>query len=142
MELRHDDFGKAVEVIGRGTAPPNMKKSHNTIKYLDEGLSVQKRVFKSLKLWNFYVDLEEGMGTVESTRAVYDRMMELKIVNPQAVINYAMFLEENKYFEDSFRIYQRGIELFGYPIAFDIWNIYLEKFTSRYVSFLIHNHTN
>jgi pre-mRNA-splicing factor SYF1 len=32
----------------------------------------------------------------------------------------------------SFRVYERGIESFGYPIAFDIWNIYLDKFMARY----------
>ena len=35
-------------------------------------------------------------------------------------------------FEDSFRVYERGIELFGYPVAFELWNIYLTKFTARY----------
>jgi pre-mRNA-splicing factor SYF1 len=60
--------------------------------------------------------------------------MELKIANAQVIINYAAFLEENKYFEESFKIYERGIELFHFPIAFEIWNIYLSKFVKRYVS--------
>lgn len=29
-------------------------------------------------------------------------------------------------------MYERGIDLFGYPAAFDIWNVYLNKFISRY----------
>jgi pre-mRNA-splicing factor SYF1 len=29
-------------------------------------------------------------------------------------------------------MYERGIEQFGYPIAFDLWNLYLKKFVSRH----------
>jgi tetratricopeptide (TPR) repeat protein len=94
----------------------------------------QARLFKSLKLWSFYCDLEESIGTMESTKAVYDKILELKIANAQTIVNYATFLEENKYFEESFKVYERGIELFNFPVAFEIWNIYLSKFVKRYVS--------
>lgn len=34
--------------------------------------------------------------------------------------------------KQSYKAYEKGIELFGYPIAFDIWNLYLTKFIARY----------
>ena len=40
----------------------------------------------------------------QSTKAVYDRILDLRIATPQIVINYAMFLEEHKYFEESFKV--------------------------------------
>jgi hypothetical protein len=95
---------------------------------------VQARLFKSLKLWSFYVDLEESLGTVESTKAVYDKILELRIANAQIIVNYAAFLEDNKYFEESFKVYERGTEVFTFPVSFEIWNIYLSKFVKRYVS--------
>jgi pre-mRNA-splicing factor SYF1 len=111
-----------------------MGRGAGQVDYFDDSLPVQQRLFKSIKLWSHYVDLEESMGgSVQAIRAAYDRMLELKICTPQIIINYATFLEEQEYFEDSFRVYERGIELFGFPIAFDIWNIYLKKFTDRYV---------
>jgi pre-mRNA-splicing factor SYF1 len=48
-----------------------------------KALPVQARLFKSLKLWSFYVDLEESIGTVETTKKVYDKILELKIANAQ-----------------------------------------------------------
>ena len=90
-------------------------------------------MFKSLKLWSFYVDLEESIGTVGTTKAAYDKIMELRIANAQVIVNYASFLKENKYFEESFKVYERGIELFTYPIVFEILDIYLSKFVRRYV---------
>jgi pre-mRNA-splicing factor SYF1 len=48
--------------------------------------------------------LEESIGSVEATKAVYDKIMELKIANAQTIVNYAQFLEENKYFEESFKV--------------------------------------
>ena len=116
-------------------------------------MSAQARLFKSLKLWSFYVDLEESLGTVESTKAVYDKILELRIANAQIIVNYAAFLEENKYFEEAFKVkqsilkqyrlanrhatqvYERGVELFTFPVSFELWNIYLAKFVKRYVSF-------
>lgn len=42
---------------------------------------------------------------LQSTKAVYDRILDLRIATPQIVINYAMFLEEHKYFEESFKVW-------------------------------------
>ncbi|KAI8815334.1 hypothetical protein BJ742DRAFT_864568 [Cladochytrium replicatum] len=131
LELRRKDTTKAREVLTRATAPPRGLKL-NRVVYEDDSLTPQQRVFKSLKLWSYYVDIEEAIGTVESTRAIYERILELKIINPQVLLNYATFLEENNWFEDSYKVYERGIELFGFPAAFDIWMLYLTKFIKRY----------
>lgn len=128
MELRGENYEEAIRLMQRATTLPRNTK----VSYHDESLSVQARLFKSLKLWSFYVDLEESIGSVESTKAVYDKILDLKIANAQVIVNYAQFLEDNKYFEESFKIYERGIELFNFPIAFELWNIYLSKFVQRY----------
>lgn len=51
------------------------------------------KLHKSLRLWTFYVDLEESLGTLDSTRAVYERILDLRIATPQIIINYALLLE-------------------------------------------------
>ncbi|KAH9951292.1 protein prenylyltransferase [Amylocystis lapponica] len=128
LEIRHENYDQAIRVMQRAAVIPKNVK----INYHDQSLPVQARLFKSLKLWSFYVDLEESLGTVESTKAVYDQILELRIANAQVIVNYAAFLEENQYFEESFKVYERGTELFTFPISFEIWNIYLAKFTKRY----------
>ncbi|EIW85392.1 protein prenylyltransferase [Coniophora puteana RWD-64-598 SS2] len=128
LEIRHDNYDEAIRVMQRAAAIPKNTK----INYHDHALPVQARLFKSLKLWSFYVDLEESLGTVESAKAVYDKIMDLKIANAQIIVNYACFLEDNQYWEDSFRVYERGTEVFTFPISFEIWNIYLSKFIKRY----------
>ncbi len=55
-------------------------------------------------MWSFYVDLEESIGSVESTKAVYDKIIDLKIANAQTIVNYAHFLEDNKYLEERFKV--------------------------------------
>lgn len=49
----------------------------------------------------------------QSTKAVYDRILDLRIATPQIVINYAMFLEEHKYFEESFKVRRARQEVPG-----------------------------
>jgi len=116
---RNDD--EAIRVMQRATAiPKNTRVNYHDhvcctyIYYIcvakfmltthSQSLPVQARLFKSLKLWSLYVDLEESIGTVETTKSVYDKILELRIANAQIIVNYALFLEENQYFEDSFRV--------------------------------------
>ncbi|XP_066295028.1 pre-mRNA-splicing factor SYF1-like [Branchiostoma lanceolatum] len=127
MEIRHENFDAALELMKRATAMPGRKAA-----YFDETETVQNRLYKSLKLWSMYADLEESFGTFKSCKAVYDRIVDLRIANPQIIINYGMFLEEHDYFEEAFKAYERGIALFRWPNVYDIWNMYLTKFIDRY----------
>ncbi|KAF2488096.1 hypothetical protein BDY17DRAFT_244227 [Neohortaea acidophila] len=130
MELRNENFDQAVKVMETATKAP--KKSN--VDYFDETLTPQQRVHKSWKLWSFYVDLVESVSTLAETKAVYERIFELRIATPQTVVNYANLLEEHGYFEDSFKIYERGLDLFTYPVAFELWNLYLTKAVDRHIS--------
>ena len=47
-----------------------------------------------------YIDLEESIGTIDTTKAAYDRMIELKVASTQTILNYAELLRENNYFEE------------------------------------------
>merc|ERR1712226_1676781 len=127
MELRHDNHEQCLTLLQRATAPPPRR-----ISYHDSGETVQVRLHKSLKIWSLYADMEESFGTFKSTKAVYDRVLELKIATPQIVINYGLFLKENNYFEEAFKAYEKGISLFKWPNVFDIWNTYLSEFLARY----------
>ncbi|WCJ26949.1 Pre-mRNA-splicing factor SYF1 [Euphorbia peplus] len=130
MEIRHKSFKGALELLRRATAEPSVEVKRRVA--ADGSEPVQMKVHRSLRLWTFYVDLEEGLGNLESTRAVYERILDLKIATPQIIINYAMLLEEHKYFEDAFKVYERGVKIFKYPHVKDIWVTYLSKFVKRY----------
>ena len=123
-------------------------------------------MYRSLQLWSLYADLEESLGTLESTAGVYDSILDLKLATPQIILNYALFLQvwggggvqgagahtaagqvwqllcgptgwssrplhprctalmrlvrcpclprlqEQKHWEDSFKVYERGVSLF------------------------------
>jgi pre-mRNA-splicing factor SYF1 len=127
MELRNENFDAAMNVMATATKAPK----RSTVDYFDESLSAQQRIHKSWKVWSFYVDLVESVGDLPATRAIYDRIFELRIATPQTVVNYANLLEEHGYFEDSFKVYERGLDLFSYPVAFELWNLYLTKATDR-----------
>ena len=127
MELRNENFDMAIEIMAKATLAPK----RSTIDYFDETLLPQQRVHKSWKLWSFYVDLVESVSGLDETKKVYERIFELRIATPQTVVNYANLMEENKYFEESFKIYERGLDLFSYPVAFELWNLYLTKAVDR-----------
>ncbi|PPD82503.1 hypothetical protein GOBAR_DD20555 [Gossypium barbadense] len=91
MELRHKNFKGALELMRRATAEPSVEVKRRVA--ADGNEPVQMKLHKSLRLWTFYVDLEESLGTLESTRAVYERILDLRIATPQIIINYAFLLE-------------------------------------------------
>lgn len=130
MELRNESFDLAVNIMATATKAP--KRSN--VDYFDETLSSQQRVHKSWKLWSFYVDLVESVSSLEETKKVYERIFELRIATPHTVVNFANLLEENGYHEESFKVYERGLDLFSYPVAFELWNLYLTKAVDRRIS--------
>ena len=132
LELRQQNFGGALSLMRRATTEP--PRSPGLQQTNSELLPVQGRVFKSLKLWTFYCDLEESLGSLDSAQAVYNRMIDLRIASPQIILNFALLLQENKLFEESYKVYERGISLFKFPHCREIWQAYLKDFVSRFGS--------
>lgn len=126
MELRHKEFDEALKVARQAAG---QKKAAALKEDKDD---VQNRLYRSTKLWSLCIDLEESLGTTASTRAAYDATLELKVASPALILSYARFLEDRKYFEDAFKIYERGIKVFSWPHVGDIWLTYLSKFVERY----------
>ena len=124
LELRHEDWDMALNLARRSVSGKAGKKSSKA----ERGLS------RSLRLWNLLFDLEESLGTVQTTKDAYDRALELKVATPSHVLNYASFLKDKKYFEESFAAYERGIGLFPFPHAGAtlLWKNYNKDFFERY----------
>ncbi|MEW5299624.1 MAG: hypothetical protein WDW36_002620 [Sanguina aurantia] len=130
MELRHKNFRRAIEVVRTATAEP--AKPARLAADEERKLPAQLRVYRNVRLWMMRVDLEESLGSLDTCRASYDRILELRIATPQIVLNYALLLQEHKFFEDAFQVYERGVALFKYPHVKDIWAAYLAHFVERY----------
>ena len=44
-----------------------------------------------------------------------------QIATPQIIINYAYFSEKDKYFENAFKMHERGVKILEYPHVMDMW---------------------
>ncbi|KAG7802856.1 hypothetical protein KL944_001748 [Ogataea haglerorum] len=118
------DRERAVKVLEKALETP---KYDGTIHYRDEDLSPQMRIHKSTRLWQYYLDLIRSSKNLEATRKAYDRMIDVKVATAQSILDYAGFLEDKKLYEDAFRVYERGVLLFRYPVVYEIWTVYLDK---------------
>jgi pre-mRNA-splicing factor SYF1 len=147
MELRHGNYQMARETIKKNLTvpkgitrtqlgwsgeadPTGIEKDQRVAQ--SRNWTSQQKLYKSTKLWGLYADLEENFGSLETTKAVYDQMLYLKIITPAILLNYAKLMHENKFFEESFRICEKGIATFEYPHGFPIWIMYLHTFMERY----------
>ena len=136
FELRNKNFKQALTLMKRvlfvnHNKEKRINNASNTTKGEYDALLVQEKVHKSIKLWMFYCDLEESISP-ENARIVYERILDLRIATPQIILNYAAMLQESKFFEDSFHVYERGVNLFKFPHSIDIWRAYLTQFVDRF----------
>ncbi|EGW35761.1 uncharacterized protein SPAPADRAFT_132070 [Spathaspora passalidarum NRRL Y-27907] len=101
--------------------------------YTDSTITVQKRIVKSRKLWNFYIDLLESfvespeqVEDIDKVGKAYEVLISKKIITVKDILAYANFLHTWKYHERAWQIYERGLQLFVDPeLKFEIWNVYL-----------------
>ena len=96
----------------------------------------------SLDIWELYIDLEKNFGNFKTLRAAYKRMVELKVVTPFVIINYAQLLEDNTFYEESFKVFETGISLFAWPALYELWIIYITKFIERYKGYRLERARN
>jgi len=135
LELRHENWDMALNLARRAVSG----RVGGGNKGVSNGSSSSRNkaargLPRSLRLWNLLFDLEESLDTVQTTKDAYDRALELKVVTPSHVLNYASFLKDKEYFEESFAAYERGLGLFPFPHAGAtlLWNKYLTNFLERY----------
>ena len=92
---------RALEVLKAATRVPSPRQLR------EDNARVQTRVHRATKLWLFLADLQESLGALAAARAAYDQMIDLKVATAKSILNYARMLEENKYFEDAFKVRPR-----------------------------------
>lgn len=100
------------------------------IQYDDKTHTVQERVFKSTKLWSFYIDLLSSMGESQAYKLqmAYEEMMKLKIITLRLLFQYADFLSQKSEVHKSYSVYEAGILTFETPTPrFKLWKVYLTK---------------
>jgi pre-mRNA-splicing factor SYF1 len=143
MEMRLECYTEALEVMQQAVKEPRSSRDQRSGRAIAQGRGVRSeeyfdgilamdKVYKNAKVWGLYLDLEEAIGSVDTCRAAYDRCMELKVITVQMCLNYALYLEEHKYFEDSFRVYERAVDMFSFPHVKVVWITYIDKFIERY----------
>lgn len=130
MEFRAEQWDDVLSIARRSVSHIKSEISNR----------VTRGLAKSLRLWNLLLDLEESLGTVQTTKDAYNRILDLKVATPSHVLNYASYLAEKKYFEESFTAYERGVDLFPFPHASAklLWKTYLDKFQDRYAGTKMH----
>jgi pre-mRNA-splicing factor SYF1 len=55
--------------------------------------NLEEKVAYSPHLWSLYIDLERNIGTFDTIKAAYKKALDLKVITPFLLINYASFLE-------------------------------------------------
>ena len=92
MEIRLEEYDKALSLLQKVVSDPprsfTKKNTNTTINNNDLSLSSSSEVtavssssrpsslslvYKNVKIWNLYLDLEESVGTLDTCRSAYER---------------------------------------------------------------------
>mmetsp|Transcript_3722 Transcript_3722/g.5678 ORF Transcript_3722/g.5678 Transcript_3722/m.5678 type:complete len:897 (+) Transcript_3722:65-2755(+) len=134
LEIARDAVLRPLTEYSAASQLSKKKRKHNDENSEIKAISIQARLARtSTKVWGLYLDLEESLGgSLSVTRAAYDRALELKVASPQMIINYAHLLIEKNYFEDGFRVYERGIALLEPAFVTHLWLNYARDLVTRF----------
>lgn len=137
------DFEKSVAILQ--AALERAIEHPDTVDYHDSSIPLSERLVKSIKLWSYYLDLlessidyenpEGSKNAINDVEIGYNRVIELKIATPLTIVNFASFYEDLKFYERSYTVYEKGLQVFkDSRVRFEIWNVYLSKLYKRQVS--------
>ncbi|GCE97863.1 pre-mRNA-splicing factor syf1 [Zygosaccharomyces mellis] len=133
-EIYETGIEKGLQILKTALQVPNSPEEVlENYKRNKKKIPTQAIVFTSLKLWSFYLDLQEAstadqIDLVEKTSLTYETMIHLKVATPMHFIQYAHFLQEHTNDKiKSFQIYERALSLFPREVQYEIWNIYLRE---------------
>ena len=130
MEIEHHKSFKAtIELLQKATTPVSRIARTNENQTCTR---CKLNLHKNMNLWSFYLDILEMNANIDLVCKAYDTVIDLKLCTCQTIVNYAYFLEQHNKIEESFRVFERGIELFKYPVAYELWNIFLPRFVQYY----------
>jgi pre-mRNA-splicing factor SYF1 len=129
--IRQNQLDDALRILRKAVIVPSKRELQDAFTNKG-GLTAKQRLYKSSKLWALLVDLEESLSSFETAKAVYDQILSLRVITPQIVLNYVDFLQKNKFFEESFRVFEKSISLFEYPLNIPLWSSYLLMFVDRF----------
>lgn len=83
-------------------------------------------------MWSLYCDLTLNFGKHKEIKSVYMRMIELKVISPKGLLNYAYYLLKKNSYEEAFRVFERGLNIFKWPSLYAIWINYLVQLELRF----------
>jgi pre-mRNA-splicing factor SYF1 len=112
MHIRHGNLTSAFEIM----------------KYAVSNKQTQQNLVFNIRAWHFYIDILASLGDDNELNRAYQYVLDTKIATPLTVLNYAAWLQQNKNFEDSFKVYERALKLFQWPHVYEIWVSYLSSF--------------
>lgn len=158
MELRAGQPVEARKVLLRAITPP----SKETVAELKSGIESMKNsnleavvgtgvgnvaisfdydssspawnAYKSRRIWHCLIDLTHSISSVDDVMKLHHRMLDSHIATAQTVLSGAAYLESNRFFEQAFRLYEKGVSSIPWPHALQIWVMYLTRFVKRFGS--------
>ncbi|SOV17005.1 pre-mRNA-splicing factor SYF1, putative [Plasmodium sp. gorilla clade G2] len=100
----------------------NMKNNYHT----------NFNLLSCMKLVSLIIDMEINYGTVETTLNMFDFLYHSKCITVKIVLTLSTYLYEKKYFNESFKVYEKALSVFHYPYVYPIYVNYINKYIQRY----------
>lgn len=110
--LLFEDINKAKTVLGKFLLSPK---------------NLNNKSSEMVECWMLMIDLELCSGSTLSCLKLYKTMLASKVMTPLAILAFSKYFEEQSLLEESFRVYETGIDLFKGFVSKEIFVLYLVK---------------
>lgn len=100
----------------------DVPENHRAVSFSNVRLPVQSRVFKSPRLWAFYMSLLEQKGDTLRLEVAYNRSMDLGLGTLSMMFDHASKAS------NPLSVYENGLTVFASPEAsFEIWKVLVNR---------------
>ncbi|EMD44721.1 Hypothetical protein EHI5A_009350 [Entamoeba histolytica KU27] len=98
----------------------------------EEATLRQSKVKNERMIWKGYLEIEEISHNIMGKWSVYEKMIELKIITGRELIEYIKEKKDKGDGDDIWKIYEKGINIFEYPVKGMLYNQYINEWCSLY----------
>lgn len=124
MHVRHNNIDSAIEILRYAVSKPKRRATQK-----EKGS--RGSLANNVRAWSFLIDLLEATGSFDEAKWAYERLIESKIATPESILHFASFLQRNNFWEESFRVFEKAVQMFEWPHIYEIWVVYLTAVIQR-----------
>lgn len=126
FEINNNNAEHAKFICSKAISIPEQITS-GKVDFEDDDLSVQMKLFKSLKLRSLYIDLVANFETIDDVCKAYEDCIELQVADERLIVHYCVYLLIHNRFEQGYYVFERNLNGLNGDVQCQLYDVFMER---------------